>query len=482
MSKLLLIILSLPGLGLLMAAAVATEGPPALSVLIVPGLIIIVLVSLNGLFVMAEFAIISVRSTQLEQMANEGNRIAKSVLPIVRSPLMQGSYTATAQLGITVASLGLGMYGEPQIAHFIEPYLARLLGVEPHEALVHTIGYLIAVSLLTYLHVVAGEMIPKSLALAIPDKAVLVVSQPMHVMQTVFHIPIRMLNSIGFGLLRLFGIPPAEGHARLHSPEELELIVSESAEEGVLNKAEEQMIRNIFDFAERQVNQVMTPRPKVEAIPHDILLPELLPLVTESKYSRFPVYEENLDHIVGVLHLKDLVHQQMRRKGQFDIRLLLRPAPLIPEHYPVKKLLTAFKHQRIHMAIVLDEFGGTAGIVTLEDLVEEVVGEVRDEFDLENEPMVQLAPGVLEVAGNYLIDDLAEQVYLGEAEELPNIETVGGLIMTELGRLPRVGDKVTYNQVHFTVLAVDGLAVARVRVEYPTAQETGENEDSAFHP
>jgi CBS domain containing-hemolysin-like protein len=182
------------------------------------------------------------------------------------------------------------------------------------------------------------------------------------------------------------------------------------------------------------------------------------------------VYEGELDHIIGHLHVKDLIRHQMRTKGQFDIRLLIRPVPVVPEHYPIEKMLTVFKRQRIHMAVVLDEFGGTAGIVTLEDLLEEVVGEVRDEFDVENEPYIEHGPGVLEVAGNYLLDDLNENVFLGEADKLPDVETVGGLIMAELGRLPNVDDKITFgNQIEFTVLAVDGLAVSQVRVEFPVS-------------
>jgi CBS domain containing-hemolysin-like protein len=293
----------------------------------------------------------------------------------------------------------------------------------------------------------------------------------MRLMQTIFALPVRLFNGIGVALLYIFRIPPAEGHARLHSPEELELIVSESVESGLLGESEKEIIRNIFDFGDRQVHQVMTPRPRVQAIAHDTPLPELLKQMAESKHSRLPVYEQDLDHIIGTLHVKDLMRYQIQMKGTFDIRLLLRPIPVIPENYPVEKLLATFKRQRIHIAIVLDEFGGTAGIVTLEDLVEEIVGEVRDEFDLESEPLVQLAPGVLEVAGNYLIEDIEDYVYLGSKQDLPDIETIGGLIMTELGQVPQVGDKFTYRKtIHFTVLAVDGLAVARARIEYPPTE------------
>ncbi|HEX9922385.1 MAG TPA: hemolysin family protein [Anaerolineae bacterium] len=478
MTKLLLLGLSLPGLGLLIAAATTTDELPGLSSLILPGLIILVLIGLNGLFVLAEFAIIGVRDTQIEEKANEGSRVGRNVLSILRSPNKQNRYIATAQLGITIASLGLGMVGEPQIGHFIEPYLAWLMGHRLSETVILSLGSLIAVSLLTYLHIVLGEMVPKSVALSTPVKAVFAISRPMGVAQTIFTIPVLILNGIGDGLLRLFRIHPDAGSGRLHSPEELELIVAESAEEGILKKSEEEMIRKIFDFTERQVNQIMTPRPKVEAIVQDMPLPELLKRVTESNHSRFPVYDEDLDHIIGVLHIKDLVRQQTRLKGNFDIRLLLRPAPVVPEHYPVKKLLAALKRQRTHMAIVLDEFGGTAGIVTLEDLVEEVVGEVRDEFDLEYEPFVQVAPGVIEVAGNYLIDDLIEDIQLHETESLPDVETVGGLIMTKLGRLPQVGDKITINdRVQFTVLAVEGLAVARAQVEFPIPRGIDQSED-----
>ncbi len=468
MTKLLLLAVSLTGAAYLMASLTAADLPQP-GTLIVPTLIIIILIILNGLFVAAEFAIIGVRPTQIEPRAKEGNRVAQAVLAVLRSSEKQNRYIATAQVGITVTSLGLGMYGEKEISQFIEPYLAQMLGFDPHDTLIVTVGYIFSVSLLTYLHVVFGEMIPKSLALSSPDKAALGLAQPMSLLQTILAIPVRLLNGIGNMLLRLFRIPPVEGQERLHSPEELELIVRESTQGGLLEISEEELIRNIFDFTERKVYQVMTPRPRLEAIPQEMPLPELLKMVTNSHYSRFPVYERDLDHIIGIVHIKDLVRQYTRLKGTFDIRLLLRPAPVVPENYPVAKLLNTFKHRQHHMAIVLDEFGGTAGVVTLEDLVEEVVGEVRDEFDVESEPFVEIAPGELEVSGDYLIEDLTEVVNLGDEEDLPEVDTVGGLIMAELGRVPQPGDQVTWSggQVKFSVLTVDGLAVSRARIEFP---------------
>lgn len=483
MSKLFLLAIGLPGMSfVIVMMAAADETLPGLSTLILPMSVILLLVLLNGFFVAAEIAIVGVRPTKLEEMADGGDKVARTVLGVVESRTKQDRYIATAQLGITIASLGLAMYGEPRIAHFIEAYLERVPGIELTEAVVATLGYVVALSLLTYLHIVVGEMVPKSLALADSAKIALALTRPMQFVQTILTIPVRMLNAVGFALLRLLKIPPAEGHERVLSPEELELIVTESAEGGLLNEEEEEMIRNIFDFGERMTGQVMTPRTKVQAIPHDILREELLKLVAESKHSRFPVFRGDLDHIIGVLHVKDLVRQTLKMKSSFDLRLLVRSVPAVPENYPAELLLAAFKRSRLHMAIVLDEFGGMAGIVTLEDLVEEIVGEVRDEFDLEKEPFVKIEPGVIEVAGSYLVDELVEDVYLGNEERLPDVETVGGLIVTGLGRLPAVGDEVVYNEdVSMKVLAVERRAVARARITFPVPEEeeNGTTADSA---
>ena len=397
------------------------------------------------------------------------------MLGILNSRRKQDQYIATAQLGITIASLGLAMYGEPQIAHFLEPLIENLW-FEPSPALVRSIGYVVALSILTYLHVVLGEMVPKSLALSDAPKVVLALTRPMQIAQTILAIPVRILNGIGRLLLRLFKVPPAEGHDRVLSAEEIELLVSESTEGGLLNVEEEEMIRNIFDFSDRVVGQVMTPRTRVQLIPIEIDKDTLLKVVTESRHSRFPVYDGDLDHIVGIVHLKDIIRQTMKPDSKFDIRLILRSAPAVPEDYSVENLLIAFKAQRLHMAIVLDEFGGMAGVVTLEDLVEEVVGEVRDEFDQEHEPYVEIGPGVLEVSGDYLVDDLIEDVYLGEKDDLPDVETIGGLVVTKLGRPPEIGDEVVYNDdVTISVLDVDRRAVTRVRVDFPAGKEEKEN-------
>lgn len=458
----------LPLLGLVWLFA--EEPEPLWVALWLPLLVIIVLVLANGFFVAAEFAVLGARASQMEHLAEGGNKNAATILGILENSDKQNRYLATAQLGITVVTLALAMYGEPRISHFIEPYLARLFGLTPSAEIVHTIGYFVTLGILTYLHVVIGEMVPKSIALTSANRVVLVLNPAMSLLQRIFGIPIRVLNGIGVLLLRLFRIPPAGGHARLYSAEEIEQIVSESTEGGLIAAEAEEMIRRIFDFSERTVGQLMTPRRRIQAVPVDMPYDEVLQIVIDSRHSRLPVYEGDLDHVVGTLYLKDLMRLHVEPGDPATVRELMRPeVPIVPEHHSAEEMLITFKRERLHLAIVLDEYGGVAGLVTLEDLVEEVVGEVRDEFDIEHEPVVEISPGVLEMSGDYLLDELQEQVFLGDEGTLPDVDTVGGLIVTLLGRPPQSGDTIEAgDNVVLSVLTVDGRAVSRARVEFPS--------------
>lgn len=438
-----------------------------LSMLLVPSLIILLLIFINAVFVAAEFALNNLRATDIKDMEKSDDLNNQQILQILQTDSAKEQYIATTQIGVTIASLGLGMYGQPYIAAFLAPYSTYILGEDAQAFWFTLISYTISLSLLTYLHTVLGYMVPRSVAIFSAKQVLVLVLPVVNGLQRVFGQPISWILSTSQTILEVCGLKSEMQQQSLQSSEELELIVTESAEGGLLAEEERTIIHKILTFNERQVNQVMTPRPKVQAISYDAPLNELIECVADSPYSRHPVYQEDLDHIIGILHVKDLVRQQLLTKGNFDLRLLLRPAPTVPEHYPVAQLLTAFKRERIHLAIVLDEFGGTAGIVTLEDLVEEVVGEVRDEFDAELDPIIELEPGVLEVVGRYLIDDLADYVDLGEEADLPDVETVGGLITAILGRPPQLDDKVIYyDTIRFHVLAVDGLAVARARINF----------------
>lgn len=431
---------------------------------LVPLLIILFLVLVNGVFVAAEFAFIGVRRSRMEQLAAEGNATAALVNDIVSHPGRLDRYIATAQLGITIASLGLGMYGEPNIAHHIDYALHHWVGLD--AGYVTTIGFIAGLGFVTYLHIVLGEMVPKSLALQNTERAVLLLVRPISFVQRVFSFAVTALNGIGVWVLRLLNMPPPSKRSRLHTPDELELIVSESVVGGMLAAEDQELVKRIFDFSERRVSELMTPRPRIEAIPVDIDQEALLARVFESSHTRFPVYEGDLDHILGILHLKDFVRQQLDG-APYDLRALLHDAPRVPEVLRAERLLNTLKRMHVHMAIVIDEYQGTAGLVTLEDLIEEVVGEVRDEFDVK-EPLEieRVAPGHIRVNGTTRLYELAP--YLDVMKHGHDVETVGGLVLAELKRPPEAGDEVRLDGARYVVEAVDGLLIRRLSIYLPT--------------
>jgi CBS domain containing-hemolysin-like protein len=436
--------------------------------LIVPLIIIALLILANGLFVAAEFAIIGARPSRIEQLSGEGNRAARWIRHILHDRTRTDRYIATAQLGITLASVGLGMYAEPAIAHLIEGPLHDWFGLE--GGIVHTISFLVALIGITYLHVVVGEMVPKSIALQGPERTVLVLSAFMRIVGKLFSIPVSVLNSIGLMTLKLLRVPPPGMDSRLYSLDELELVVLESYAGGLLDQREQELVANILDFSEERVEQVMIPRTLIVAIPITILEQELLDLIPTSEYSRLPVYRGTIDNIVGMLHMKDLVRQQLAGEP-FDLPGLLRKVLYVPETLPVKSLLASFKRLHQHMAIVIDEHGGTLGLVTLEDLLEEVVGDVRDEFDKGQEPPITVVePGYLIALGVAQLDDLAAYVPIPKHDY--DVATIGGLVLAELGRRPEVGDEIRRGEIVFRVVDVDRLAITRLSIHFPPEAAT----------
>nr|MBN1228135.1 HlyC/CorC family transporter [Anaerolineae bacterium] len=424
------------------------------------GLIISILILLNGLFVAAEFAIIGVRASRIEQLSAQGNRTALWIRSILKDPRRTDRYIATSQLGITLASLGLGMYAEPSIAHIIEPSLERWFQLE--GTIVHTIAFVIALTLITYLHVVVGEMVPKSLALQGAERVVLSLATPMRLASMLFHIPVLILNAIGLALLKLLRIGSSGENSRLHSADELALLVQESHKGGLVEDHERALVESIFDLGQRRVGQVMTPRPRMTALPRDIGESALLNLVTSSTQSRFPVYEGRIDRIVGMIHVKDVVRQVLDGKP-VNIDAILRQVLYVPEAQRVEITLASFKRLHLHMAIVLDEFGGTAGLVTLEDLIEEVFGEMQDEFDTDEEPPIAvIGPGHLLVQGTVLLETLDD--YLPVARGGHDVQTIGGLVMAMLDRTPEVGDDVRIGSLQVRVEEMLEKTIVRVAI------------------
>lgn len=432
-------------------------------VVVVPFIIIALLILVNGVFVAAEFSIIGARPSRIERLAKDGNRAAQWVRGVLHSRTRTDRYIATAQLGITLASVGLGMYAEPAIAHLIEGPLHDWFGLE--GAIVHTISFIVALSGITYLHVVLGEMVPKSLALQGPERTVLMLTTFMRFVGKLFSIPVSALNWIGLLTLKLLRVPPPGMDSRLYSLDELEMVVLESYAGGLLNQREQELVANILDFSEERVEQVMIPRTLITAIPITIPEQALLDLIPTTGYSRLPVYRGSVDNIVGMLHLKDLVRQQLSG-DPFDLPSLLRKVSFVPETLPVKSLLASFKRLHQHMAIIIDEHGGTLGLVTLEDLLEEVVGDVRDEFDAgEEAPITIVEPGYLIALGVAQLDELAAYVPIPEHDY--DIATIGGLVLAELGRRPQVGDEIRTGEIIYRVVDVDRLAVTRLSIHFP---------------
>jgi CBS domain containing-hemolysin-like protein len=448
-----------------------------MSASLIPISIISILILLNGIFVAAEFAIVAAPRTRMAQLAEEGNDAAQIILKTLLEPALQNRYIATAQVGITIVSLGLGMYGEhfaaEQILHFIERYWDF---AEPAaESLAHTISTILAVGFLTYLHVVLGEMIPKTLALQSPEPTVLRLARPMSIMEIVFLPFVSVLNTLGNLIVRALGITPPGKGERLFTPEELEFIVEESSERGMLEPAEQLFIENIFDLEERTVEQVMTPRTQIVGISVHTSHATILRQICETRKSRYPIYEGNLDQITGVLHIKDLARYLSRaREDELDLKQLARPILFVPASMHLGQMLARFRKVSAQFAVVLDEYGGTAGIISLEDLVEEVVGEIQDEFDREIQPIEEISGDVLRVRGDVILDEL-DQLYDLELKS-ENAYTIGGLVMSLLGRIPSPKDKVIHQGVILEVESVERLAVQSVLLHMPSTLTPKEEE------
>ncbi len=448
-----------------------------MSEVILPLVIIGSLILINGIFVAAEFAVAGANHTRVAQMAEAGSQGAQRVLTILRNPRLINRYLSTAQVGITLASLGLGMYAEPVFAEWLYAALNRPGWLS--FATARTIASALGVICLTCLHVVLGEMAPKSLALQGADATAAQLSGFMALAGRIFRPLTILFTWSGERLLRLAGMPPVDASAHMVSSTELAYIVEESAEGGLLEPEEQIYLENVLDFHDRIISQVMTPRTRMQALSSVATQAEVLDLISEHRYSRYPVYAENRDHIVGVLHVKDLARYLSQAHTDFALTQLIRPAVFAPESLPLEQMLKRFRKEHIQIAMVVDEFGGTAGLVTLEDLVEELIGEIQDESDQEIAPFEEIAPSTLRVRGDLLLDELNQHFELDLEHE--EAETVGGLIMALLGHMAQPGTRVRYMDVEFEVESVEGLAINTVIVHLPhtidQAAQNGETND-----
>lgn len=424
-------------------------------------LLVLLFVFLNAFFVAAEFALVAVRRTRIDELSNKKNRAAK----LVQTALTDiNSYLSAAQLGITAASLALGWLGEPAVADVLEPYF-QFLPDNLAFISTHTIAVIIAFVFITVLHIVLGEFVPKSMALAKAETISLFTIAPLVLFTKIFLPFIWILNSIGNLFLRLFRIPKLTGHDVVHSEEEIKMILNQSGLEGAIEEDEVEMVYNVFKLGDMPIKQVMIPRTNIVALNVSTQLRYILKKVMSNLHSRFPVYEESIDSVIGFAHIKDIYKEALKtdQSTRLSEMHIVRKIISVPENKRADEVLLDMRKKRIHIAVVNDEYGGTAGLVTLEDIIESLVGEIHDEFE---KPVKEIQR---QKDGSYLIDGLLPIEKVQKRFSLPlrgqGYSTIGGLVFGLLGREPAVSDEVQIGTIAFTIEAIDKKRIKTLRLK-----------------
>jgi putative hemolysin len=418
------------------------------------------LILLNAFFVAAEYGLVTARRTRIIELQHQGNRRARDVFRITGDP---PRFIAAMQLGVTLTSLGIGALGEETLAREFDNWMAAAFAI------------LLAYAILSFFHVVFGELVPKGAALGHAEGTALWVSVPVRAFFTIFRPAIWLLQASTEVILRTLGLEPPGADQEVHSEAELRMLVSRSTQQGQIEEGEREMIDKVFVFGDKDVADVMVAKPDVAAISADLPPEEVLAAVLESPYTRYPVYRESLDDIAGVLHVRDLfsaIHD--RGLAEVNLEALLRAAYIVPETKDLASLLQEFRRTNNHFAVVVDEYGAMVGIVTLEDLLEEIVGEIEDEFDVPEEPIEQIGEDSYRVDGMFSIDEFNDRF----GTELPqeDFHTVAGFVFGQLGRAPEPGDDVSYDGMRFDVLEVEGNRIERIAVTFEQRPEPRRDE------
>jgi putative hemolysin len=427
-------------------------------------LLILLLIALNAFFTSVEFASVAAHRARIELLADEGNQAARIVKGWLENPSSRSRLIAACQLGITIVSLALGAVGENTFQALLTPtfnHISLAPSLQHLTFLLAALPLILSLIIISSIHVVLGEQVPKVATLHQPERIALLGAQPMKVFTTVFKWFIDILDWATKLVLRIFGLQLVGEHALIYTVDELKQMISESEEGGVLETPEREMLESVFDFGELMVRQVMLPRTEIVAIEANTKLDEIITTVTQHTFTKLPVYEEDLDQIIGILHVKDVLRVLNQPDCQnTTAREMARETLYIPETLPVNELLHQFRHNRQHIAIVLDEFGGTAGLVTLEDLLEEIVGEVSDQFDVAA-PEIQNQPdGSVLIDGLTLIEAVNQQLMLNLSD--PHYDTIAGYFLGKLGHIPKIGDMVESGGVRLQVKSMDGLRIAQL--------------------
>ncbi|KZE95203.1 Magnesium and cobalt efflux protein CorC [Geobacillus stearothermophilus] len=417
-----------------------------------------VLIALTAFFVASEFAIVKVRSTRIDQLIAEGNRNARAAKRVISN---LDEYLSACQLGITITALGLGWLGEPTVEHLLHPVFER---INLNESVASFLSFAIAFATITFLHVVVGELAPKTLAIQKAETITLLCSRPLIFFYKIMYPFIWALNGSARVITGLFGLKPASEHEVAHSEEELRLILSESYKSGEINQSEYKYVNNIFEFDNRIAKEIMVPRTEIVALDKNRSIAEHFETIKQEKYTRYPVIDGDKDHIVGMVNIKEILTDCIQNPKATEKKLddYIRPIIQVIESIPIHDLLVKMQRERVHMAILVDEYGGTAGLVTVEDILEEIVGEIQDEFDIDEVPMIRkVNEHTTIVDGKVLIEDIND--LLGTDIDDTDVDTIGGWILTEKFDIQQ-GDTLSYGDYEFKVLKMEGRHVQLVEI------------------
>ncbi|GAA8052026.1 hemolysin family protein [Helicobacter pylori] len=424
------------------------------------------LVLLNAFFVLSEFALVKVRKTRLEELVKIGNSNAKLALKMSQR---LDTYLSATQLGITLSSLALGWVGEPAIAKLLAA-LFESINLRENSIFIHSMSVVIAFLSITFLHVVLGEIVPKSLAIAKSEKAALFAARPLHVFWVVFYPVVRLFDVIAHFFLRKVGINPKE-HDGTHSEEELKIIVGESLREGIIDSVEGEIIKNAVDFSDTSAKEIMTPRKDMVCLDEENSYEENIDIVLKSRFTRYPYCKGSKDNIVGMVHIRDLLSRSIFTPKMHDFKQIVRKMIIVPESASISQILIKMKKEQIHTALVIDEYGGTAGLLTMEDIIEEIMGEISDEYDLKQEGVNKLEEGVFELEGMLDLESVEEVLHIEFDKECEQV-TLGGYVFSLLERMPVEGDIIISHGYAFEVLSVDGARIKRLKA---SKKDQGEN-------
>jgi CBS domain containing-hemolysin-like protein len=419
-------------------------------------LMIIILIILTAFFVATEFAIVKIRKTRIDHLASEGNTKAVAAQKVIKN--LDG-YLSACQLGITITALGLGWLGEPTVEIFLEPLFEKT-GLS--EGVTDTLSFTIAFLFITFIHVVLGELAPKTVAIQKAERISLATAKPIIIFYKVMYPFIFLLNGSANLLTRIFGISPASEHEIVHTEEELRLILSESLQGGEINQSEYRYVNRIFEFDDRVAKEIMIPRTEMVCLFLENTCEENLMIMRSEKFTRYPVANEDKDHIVGLVNIKEFFNEHIWSE-EFELKSFIRPIITVHETIPIQKLLVKMQKEQTHMAVLVDEYGGTAGIVTVEDILEEIVGEIRDEFDVDEEPEIQhITPTKTVVDGKVLLSQINDLFAL----DIDNreIDTIGGWVLTRSIDLEKE-HAFDYEGYRFTIVELDGRQVKKIQIE-----------------